>query len=247
MVLQPLSAWGHRLQMSEWLNSSLPWPRIQPYFSKYRYGCLGKPTMIRYFRIELTRLKIPPREPAAPSLGQSLGLTPRKKLSLSRSICSLMLSNGSTPSRSWATDRLPKGSGSPFWPAILPESVTVPTFGECSRSHCSKWSPVRLASWPVGRSDWPRLTHVSGEESGDVTLLTLAVCWLPLDQPVQCRARWLPAGLARDGSAHRAESVPLRRIGHRSTETPITQHWFAFTCFVKFQSELTESAVEREI
>ena len=68
--------------------------------------------MIRYFRIELTRLNIPPREPAAPSLGQSLGLTPRKKFSLSRSICSLMLSNGSTPSP--ATDRLPKGSGSPF-------------------------------------------------------------------------------------------------------------------------------------
>ena len=182
--------------------------------------------MIRYFRIELTRLNIPPREPAAPSLGQSLGLTPRKKLSLSRSICSLMLSNGSTPSRSLATDRLPKGSGSPFWPAILPESVTVPTFGECSRSHCSKWSPVRLASWPVRRSDWPRLTHVSGEESGDVTLLTLAVCWLPLDQPVQwwlqdgCRLDWQETGLRTVpsqcrcvGSGTAGPKLPARNIG----------------------------------
>ena len=169
---------GPRAMACKWvtgLTLPLPWPPIQPYFL-IQIWMSWQADNDKVLWIELTRLKIPPREPAAPSLGQSLGLTPRKKLSLSRSICSLMLSNGSTPSRSWATDRLPKGSGSPFWPAILPESVTVPTFGECSRSHCSKWSPVRLASWRVRRSDWLRLTHVSGEESGDVTLLTLAVC-----------------------------------------------------------------------
>ena len=178
------------------------------------------------FLFKLTRLKSPPRA-AAPSLGQSLGLTPRKKLSLSRSICSLMLSNGSTPSRSWATDRLPKGSGSPFWPAILPESVTVPTFGECSRSHCSKWSPVRLASWTVGGPDWPILTHVSGEESGDVTLLTLAV-WISLYSGGQDGRR-----LAGGGPAHRIQSMPLRRIRYRRTKTQSTKHCFASTCFVK--------------
>ena len=176
------------------------------------------------FLFKLTRLKSPPRA-AAPSLGQSLGLTPRKKFSLSRSICSLMLSNGSTPSP--ATDRLPKGSGSPFCPAILPESVTVPTFGECSRSHCSKWSPVRLASWAVRGPDWPILTHVSGEESGDVTLLTLAV-WISLYSGGQDGRR-----LAGGGPAHRIQSMPLRRIRYRRTKTQSTKHCFASTCFVE--------------
>ena len=160
------AALGDALQMSGRLNSFVARFSIRT----FRDTCyqLWQADNDVLLWIELTLLKNPPRE-AVPSLGQSLGLTPRKKLSLSRSICSRMLSNGSTPSRSRAAECLGNGSGSPFWLAILPESVTASTFGECSRSHCSKWCPVRLASWGEPPSHWSGLTHVSGEESGDVT------------------------------------------------------------------------------